>query len=92
MQNRIIIWDDNAQRLNAMEPNLRVALTQTGVKASIQTNCEPPLLSRHNLTGNTPAIQVNDGDFWRHTIGETVTVDQFVALLRKLKHMGLLSC
>lgn len=91
MEQEIIIWDDSAQRLNAMEPNLRVAMNKLGVKAHIQTNCEPPLLSRHNLTGNTPAIQINGGDFWRHTVGEPVTVEQFMALLHRLRGMGMLA-
>lgn len=90
MADQIIIWDDNASRLNAMEPNLRVAMKKLGITASIQTNCEPPLLSRFNLTGNTPAIQVNDGDFWRHTIGVPVTVEQFMALLVKWRNTGCL--
>lgn len=90
-QTEIIIWDDNASRIHAMEPNLRVALQRLGVRASIQTNCEPPLLARHNLTGTTPAVQVNGGEFWRHTVGEAVSAGQFEILLRKLQTMGLLA-
>lgn len=88
MADQIIIWDDNATRLNEMEPNLRVAMKKLGINASIQTNCEPPLLSRFGLTGNTPAIQVNDGDFWRHTIGVAVTIDQFLSLLGRWRCAG----
>ena len=86
----IIIWDDDAGRIHIMEPNLRVALRKRGLDARIQTNCEPPMLARHGLTGNTPAIQVNGGDFWRHTAGEAISADQFEALLGKLQSRGLL--
>ena len=77
----IIIWDDDAGRIHIMEPNLRVALRKRGLDA---------LLARHGLTGNTPAIQVNGGDFWRHTAGEAISADQFEALLGKLQSRGLL--
>lgn len=90
-EQEIIIWDESAPRLNAMEPNLRVALHRLGIKAHIQTNCEPPLLARHNLTGTTPAVQINGGDFWRHTVGEVITVEQFMALLHKLRNLDQLT-
>ena len=86
----IIIWDDDAGRIHVMEPNLRVALRKRGLDAHIQTNCEPPLLARHGLTGSTPAIQINGGDFWRHTVGQAISADQFESLLGTLQTRGLL--
>lgn len=90
-ETEITLWDDNAGRINSMEPNLRVALQRLGLKARIQTNCEPPLLARHNLTGTTPAVQINGGDYWRHTVGQAVSADQFEALLRRLQSLGQLA-
>ena len=87
----ITIWDDSAQRLHAMEASLVIALRRLGIKAQLLTNSEPPLLARVGLTGKTPAIQVNDGDFWRHTAGEAISESQFVSLLSRLRKDGILS-
>ncbi len=85
---QICIWDDSAPRINAMEPNLRVALQKLGLKAQVNSNCEPPLLARNNLTGRTPVVQLDEGDFWTHTIGETVTTEQFTNLLKRWQFLG----
>lgn len=90
MNQQIILWDDNADRVHRMEPALHTALQKMQIPASIQINCEPPLLSRHQLIGKTPAVQINGGDFWRHTIGEAITEEQFLVLLNKLKRHSLL--
>ncbi len=82
MDHKFIIWDDNARRINAMEPRLKSVLTRHGIKALIQSNCEPPLLSRFNLIGRTPAIQLDDGEFWHRKYGEEVTEDQFEELIK----------
>ena len=86
----ITIWEDNALRMNEMEPNLKMALKRVGLKARIQLNSEVPLLSRQKLLGRTPAVQVNDGDMWFHTTGVAITSEQFEALLYKLRSIGLL--
>lgn len=85
----IIIWDDLAQRINAMEPALQQALKALNIDSGVQINCEVPLLSRHQLIGRTPSIQVNDGDFWSCTYGEPITEGQFIWLLTHLKKCGL---
>ncbi len=90
MEHEIIIWDENAGRINAMEPNLRVAMSRCNIKASVQLNSEPPLLSRNNLIGSTPAIQIDGGEFWRHTIGVAVTIEQFEQLFAKLRSLGII--
>jgi hypothetical protein len=87
----INLWDESAQRLHAMEANLAVALRRLGITAQIQINSEPPLLARAGLSGKTPAIQVNDGDFWRHTIGEAISEHQFMSLLGRLRDTGVLN-
>lgn len=86
----ITIWEDNALRMNEIEPNLKIAMKRVGLKAKIQLNSEVPLLSRQKLLGRTPAIQFNDGEMWFHTTGSAITAEQFEALFYKLRDAGLL--
>ncbi|SHN59762.1 hypothetical protein [Desulfovibrio litoralis] len=76
----IIVWDESADRINEMQISLPQALKVMGIKARIQWNSEPPLLSRMQLFGTTPAIEI-DGEFWRHTIGKAVSEKEFIELL-----------
>lgn len=85
----VIIWDDMAQRIHAMEPALQIVFKQLDIDAKIQVNCEIPLLSRNGRIGKTPAIQVNDGDMWNHTYGQVITEEQFFTLFTHLKDIGV---
>jgi hypothetical protein len=87
----ITLWDENAQRLHTMEANLAVVLRRLGITAQIRLNSEPPLLARTGLNGKTPAVQVDDGDFWRHTVGEAIGEQQFMSLLSRLRDAGVLN-
>lgn len=89
MQNFIILWDDNAERLHKMEASLQKALQKIKIQARIQINAEPPLLSRNHLIGKTPVIQINNGDYWYIMYGEIITEQQFFVLLNKLKREGI---
>lgn len=90
LQKTINIWDENIARVIQIERNLACAMRNVGVTAKVQLNSEPPQLMRLNLIGRTPAIQIDDGEFWRHTVGEVMTVEQLEHLLRKLQKEGLL--
>jgi hypothetical protein len=89
-QKTINIWDENITRVIQIEKNLARAMRNVGVAAKVQVNSEPPHLMRLNLIGSTPAIQIDNGHFWRHTVGEVITVEQLEYLLRKLQKEGLL--
>ena len=43
----------------------------------------PGLLSRMQLFGSTPAIEI-EGELWRHTVGKEVSVDEFICLLEHI--------
>lgn len=81
----ITIWDQDYARIKSMERNLQNAIKQMKIKARIQLNIEPPLIARNNLLGRTPVVQIDDGIFWRLEPGITISTQNFVILLEKLK-------
>ena len=87
---KIGLWDDNAQRLTALERNLRVVMKAMNIKAEVQMNNEPPLLARHGINGKTPAVQVNDGDFWTHVPDELISVENLEKLFTALRREKIL--
>lgn len=82
---KITLWDDDAKRLIVLEKNLRVALRALSLEAAIQLNSEPPLLARHGLNGKTPAVQIADGPFWTHRVGQSISAEEFTTLLTALR-------
>jgi len=89
-EQRIVIWELSAERIQAMERSLRRAMRRLGLAAQVQFNSEEPLLSRHQLLGSTPAVQVNGGELWRCRPGESITEEEFVDLFTLLRRNGLL--
>lgn len=87
---KISIWDENSQRLMASAQNLRGVMKELHIMAEVQLNNEPPLLARNRINGKTPAVQVNDGDFWTHTIGAVISVDSMKVLLTALRSKKIL--
>lgn len=87
---KINLWDENSQRLMALEKNLRVLMSAMRIQAEVQLNNEPPLLARNGINGKTPAVQINDGDFWTHTPGEPVSVENLEKLLAALRREKIL--
>lgn len=87
---KINLWDENSQRLMALEKNLRVLMSAMRIQAEVQLNNEPPLLARNGINGKTPAVQINDGDFWTHTSGEPVSVENLEKLLAALRREKIL--
>lgn len=87
---KITIWDENSLRLMESEKNLRIVMTAMSIKAKIQLNNEPPLIARNGINGKTPAIQINDGDFWTHTIGEPIHIENLEKLFSRLRENKIL--
>ncbi len=87
---KIVIWDLSAERIQAMEASLCLAMRRLGIRADVQFNSEEPLLSRHNLLGRTPAVQVNGGGMWRCAEGRPVSEEEFAALFTRLREEKLM--
>jgi hypothetical protein len=79
----ITIWDESSERIQKMQISLAQALKILRIKARIQWNSEPPLLSRMQLFGTTPVIEIN-GELWRHTIGKAVSEKEFIDLFEHI--------
>lgn len=83
-KHKIIIWDDNPVRIAEMETHLRMALVERGMDVDIQINNERPLLARNGMVGTMPAFQIDEGDFWRLKIGQSVSVEEFRNFLYRM--------
>lgn len=66
---KITIWDLEAKRIARIEKKLYEAMRECGVKGTVASQSEPPLLSRMNLTNRVPALEV-DGLFWTQDPGK----------------------
>lgn len=77
----IVIWDEDVHRIQRMESAVGRVLGRLNVKMAVSSNCEPPLLARHNLYGKTPALQIGQ-DFWSKTPGRDLTDAELEGLLR----------
>lgn len=90
-ENTIIIWDRVPQRISSMEADILCVLKQLNIDATIQVNCEIPLIFRNQLSGKLPSFQVNNGDIWTLTPDKVVTKEEFLCLFTHLKELGLFS-
>ena len=77
----IILWDENALRLQETNANLCQALKILHLKAKITLNSEPPLLSRMGLLGRTPVAEI-ENQYWRCTVGKVISCEQFIELFK----------
>jgi hypothetical protein len=80
---KIVVWDSSAQRIHLMEKNLKSAMRKLAIRATIQFNSEEPLLSRFNLLGKTPAVQINKSAMWRRTPGKIISEEEFITLFKQ---------
>ncbi len=80
---KITIWDENGPRLQANTANLKKAAKELQIQVDILCQSEPPLLARMGLTGTTPVVEI-DKHYWRLTIGEEISIEQFFTLLQKI--------
>lgn len=81
---RIVIWDDEPERLRAAEAELKHALRELCLEGEIASQCEPPLLARMGLTGRTPVLEI-DGQYWHLGPGRTPDRRSCCNLLRQLR-------
>ena len=84
----ITVWEADVAVLHPLLVNLKEALRNLNMKASIQINSEPPHLARHGILGKTPVIEIN-ASMWSLRQNHIITVEQFINLLRmycKLPH------
>ena len=80
---KITIWDDDAERIAQADRHIRAACRELGLSAVIDSQSEPPLLARMNLTGKTPAFEIN-GLYWKIRTGAVPSVESCIRLLRRL--------
>lgn len=84
---KITIWDDDADRITLAERHIRAACKKLDLAVQIDSQSEPPLLARMNLTGKTPLFESN-GLYWKLQTGLVPSVESCVRLLRHLLNGG----
>ena len=80
----ITIWDTHAGRIAEIERNLLAAMKRAGVRVVVDSQSEPPMVSRMNLLHRVPTLEV-DGLFWTLEPGETISEESCLQLLTVLK-------
>jgi len=81
---KIIIWDNDQQRIAEIDSNLHAALNELKLKAVILSNSEPPLLARENLLSRLPLIEIA-GRYWSMHPGVAFSKADCIRLLSKFK-------
>ena len=66
---KITIWDLEARRIASIERKLYEAMKEYGIRGVVVSQSEPPLVSRMNLTGRIPVLEVG-GLFWSQQPGK----------------------
>ena len=79
----IVIWDSEADRLHAIERNLRVAMRNLGLFGGLSCQSEPPLLGRMGLTGRVPVLEI-DGLYWSRGHGRVFSPHECEELLARI--------
>ncbi len=79
----ITIWDLDPNRIADINRNLRMALKDEGIKATIVIMSEPPLISRMNLTHRVPLLEIG-GNYWSLPPGAPITRHACIRLLQQL--------
>jgi hypothetical protein len=78
----ITVLDTELNRMRACEQAVKQALKQTGMKAVVTVNAEPPYLARLNVWDRLPALEIN-GKVWNKKAGDVFTAEDVVRLLQK---------
>jgi len=81
---KIIIWDNDQQRIVEIDSNLQAALNELNLKAVILSNSEPPLLARENLLSRLPLLEIA-GRYWSMHPGVAFSKADCICLLSKFK-------
>lgn len=79
----IAIWDSEAERLHAIERNLRLGHAQSGSERRLSCQSEPPLLGRMGLTGRVPVLEI-DGLYWSRGQGREFSPQECEELLARI--------
>ena len=80
---KIIIWDNDQQRIAEIDSNLQAALNELKLKAVILSNSEPPSLARENLLSRLPVLEIA-GRYWSMHPGVTFSKADYICLLSKI--------
>ncbi len=68
----IILWDCDVDRIKIIAQSLNNVLDRHNIIATVQVNCEPPILTRYQLWQKCPALQLDDRDFWNYGTYEVI--------------------
>lgn len=82
----IVIWDNDAARINEISRNLLLAMRQLGLEGKVSSMSEPPLIGREGLLGKTPVLEIG-GYYWSLRAGESVSLQECLNLFRRLGFM-----
>lgn len=81
---RIIIWDNDPQRIAEIGRNLQAAVNELKVKALILSNSEPPSIARENLLDRLPVLEIA-GRYWSLRPGRAFSKKDCISLLSRFK-------
>jgi hypothetical protein len=81
---KIIIWDNDPQRIAEIDSNLQAALNELKLKAVILSNSEPPSLARENLLSRLPVLEIA-GRYWSMHPDVAFSKTDCICLLSKFK-------
>lgn len=80
----VTIWDTSPARIAAIERNLIAASKRAGVRVDIDSQSEPPMVSRMNLMHRVPTLEIG-GMFWTLVPGEVIAEDACAQLLTMIR-------
>jgi hypothetical protein len=79
----IILWESDENIIRSSADAIHRALKELGVKATVIINAEPPLISRHQLWGRLPVVELR-GLRWSLHPGLAFTEAELTRLFRKI--------
>ncbi len=74
------LYDSNAARIVQIEKNLQLALKALGLKGTVLSISEPPLLAREQLLSRVPLVEYQQKR-WSLSPGKTPSKQEFIKLL-----------
>lgn len=79
---KIVIWDNDPQRITEIDRNLHSAVNQLKLKALILSNSEPPSIARENLLDRLPVLEIA-GRYWSLRPGKAFSQADCISLLSR---------
>ena len=86
----ITIWDNDTERIRAIEGNVTRALRSLGMKGIVKIISEPPLISRESLLDRVPVLEILDR-YWSLKPQSVITEDQcrdLLSIIFSSSHQG----